>query len=62
MVHVESVLVCIYPIFLGNSLQGPPLMQRLLIRAARETDVRFPPAGVLDSQASEETSSPLSVS
>lgn len=62
MVHVESALVCIYPIFLGNSRQRPLLMQRLLIHPVQATDVRFPPTGVLDSQASEETSSPLSVS
>lgn len=53
---------CIYPIFLGNSQQCPPLMQRLLIQNAQATNVHFPQTGVLDSLASEETSSLLCVS
>lgn len=62
MVHVKSALVCTYPIFLGNSQQCPLLIQRLLIRAAQATNVHFPPTGVLDSPASEVTSSLLCVS
>lgn len=62
MVHVESVLVCTYPIFSGNCRKCLQLIQRLLILAAQATNARFLLTGVLDSLASAETSSPLSVS